>query len=108
MPAGNPILTRAKLPDYIAIVSYFGALMEGMNEQTSIRMEDLTLYPYCIRFEREPHAKMKLGDNSNTLCINGENNRDPNPMGTKFGHCKRENERMQRNSKVKEQRFKDT
>jgi hypothetical protein len=53
----NPILTFAKLPDHIAIDSYLGGLMEGMNEQSSIRMEDLTLYPYCIRFEREPNAR---------------------------------------------------
>jgi hypothetical protein len=60
--------------------------MEGMNEQSSNRMEDLTLYPYCIGFEREPNAKMKLRNNSNTLCINGEYNRDTNAMRTKFGH----------------------
>jgi hypothetical protein len=60
--------------------------MEGMNEQSSIRMEDLTLYPYCIWFEREPKAKMKLRDNSNTLCINGEKKGDPAGLGTKFGH----------------------
>jgi hypothetical protein len=60
--------------------------MEGINEQSSNRMEDLTLYPYCIRFEGEPNAKMKLRDNSNTLCINGEKKRDPDAMGTKLGH----------------------
>jgi hypothetical protein len=60
--------------------------MEGMNEQSSIKMEDLTLYPYCTGFEREPNAKMKLLDNSNTLCINGEKNRDPDAMRTKFSH----------------------
>jgi hypothetical protein len=60
--------------------------MEGMNEQSSIRMEDLTLHPYCIGFEREPNAKMKLRDNSNTSSINGENNGDTDPIGTKFGH----------------------
>jgi hypothetical protein len=60
--------------------------MEGMNEQSSIRLEDLTLYPYCTRFEREPKAKMKLRNNNNTLCINGEKKGDPDAMGTKFGH----------------------
>jgi hypothetical protein len=60
--------------------------MEGMNEQSSIKMEDLTLYPYCIGFEREPNAKMKLRNNSNTSSINGEKNGDPDAMGTKFGH----------------------
>jgi hypothetical protein len=76
----NPILSHGKLPNYNAIVRYLGGLMEGMNEQSSIRMEDLTLYPYCIGFEREPNAKMKLRDNKNTLCINGEKNGDPNAM----------------------------
>jgi hypothetical protein len=67
--------------------------MEGMNEQSSIKMEDLTFYPYCIRFERESDAKMKLRDNSNTLCINGEKNGDPDAMGTKFGHFRWKYER---------------
>ena len=62
--------------------------MEGMNEQSSIRIEDLTLYPYCISLKREPNAKMKFRDNSNTLCINGEENRDTEAMGTKFGHLR--------------------
>jgi hypothetical protein len=46
--------------------------MEGLNEQSSIRMEDLMLCPYCIGFEREPNGKMKLQNNNNTSYINGE------------------------------------
>jgi len=56
-----------------------------MNEQSSI-IEDLTVYPYCIRLKREPKAKMKLRDYSNTLCINGEENRDTHAIQTNFGH----------------------
>ena len=62
--------------------------MEGMNEQSSIRIEDLTLYPYCIRLKREPKAKMKLQDYNNTLCNNGEENRDTDATGTNFGHLR--------------------
>ena len=60
--------------------------MEGMKEQSSIRIEDLTIYPYCIKLKREPNAKMKLRDNNNTLCTNGEENKDIVGIGTKFGH----------------------
>ena len=67
--------------------------MEGMNEQASIRMEDLTLCPYCTRFERESNAKTKLGDNSNTLCINGEENWDTEAMRAKFRHFRWKYER---------------
>jgi hypothetical protein len=62
--------------------------MKGMNEQSSIRMEDLTLYPYCTSFERESKAKVKLRDNNNTLFINREYNRDTDAMRTKFRHCR--------------------
>jgi hypothetical protein len=68
----NPILSRAKLPNNIVIVSELGGLMQGLNNQSSIRIEDLTFNPYCTRFQREPNAKMKVRDRSNTMCINGE------------------------------------
>jgi hypothetical protein len=86
MTATNPILSRAKLPDDIATVSYLGGLMESMNEQSSIRMEDLTLYPNCTNLQREPNAKMKIKNNNNTMFINEEKNRDPDAIGAKFGH----------------------
>ena len=60
--------------------------MEGTNEESSIRIEDLTVYPYCIRLKKEPKAKMKLRDNNKTLCTNGEDNRDIVGIGTKFSH----------------------
>ena len=60
--------------------------MERINEQSNITIEDLTIYPYCIELKREPNAKMKLRDNSNTMCTNGEENRDIVGIGTKFGH----------------------
>ena len=40
--------------------------MKGMNEQSSIRIEDLTLYSYCISLKRELNAKMKFRYNSYT------------------------------------------
>ena len=80
--------------------------MEGMNKQSNIRIEDLTLYPYCISFEREPNATMKLRDNNNILCINGEYNRDTDAKGTKFGHYAGSHE-GKKNTNVKEQRCED-
>ena len=56
-----------------------------MNEQSCI-IEDLTIYPYGINLKRKPNAKMNLLDNSNTICINEEENRNNDVIGTNFGH----------------------
>ena len=85
--------------------------MEGTNEQSSIRIEDFTVYPYCMRLKRKPKAKMKLQNYSNTMCINGEENRDTDAMQTNFGHLRDEgridDEAMnEEDTNTEDQRFK--